>query len=109
MNSQHTARIADRERRDRIGMAEVVLAYGMESVMRRIEQLRITGMHYAAKAIEHELAVPGAPSHAAEPGQLAGYVDGLRTDGQPHPKLGLGDRFCHPALGESRTQLIGGQ
>lgn len=109
MNSQDTARNPGSERRARIGMAEVVLAYGLESVLRRIEQLRITGMHYAATAIEHELGGRGACSHPPEPGQPAGHVDGLRGDGQPHPKLGLGERFCHPAVGETRTQLVGGQ
>ncbi|MFI1916740.1 hypothetical protein [Nocardia sp. NPDC020380] len=41
----------------RIGIANVVSDYGLDAVYRRIAQLRATGMHYAAVAIEHELAV----------------------------------------------------
>jgi hypothetical protein len=39
----------------RVGIAEVVRSYGIDKVRHRIEQLRGTGMHYAAAAIEHEL------------------------------------------------------
>ncbi|MRH90504.1 hypothetical protein GFY24_24175 [Nocardia sp. SYP-A9097] len=41
---------------DRLGIADVVRSYGLDTVHRRIEQLRVTGMHYAATAIERELA-----------------------------------------------------
>ncbi|WP_327139753.1 hypothetical protein [Nocardia sp. NBC_01327] len=41
----------------RIGITDVVTNYGLDAVQRRIEQLRITGLHYAATAIESELAI----------------------------------------------------
>ncbi len=39
----------------RVGIADVVRSYGIDRVHNRIEQLRGTGMHHAAAAIEREL------------------------------------------------------
>ncbi|MFD3702010.1 hypothetical protein ACFWUP_02575 [Nocardia sp. NPDC058658] len=39
----------------RVGIAEVVRSYGIAKVHNRIAQLRRTGMHFAAAAIEREL------------------------------------------------------
>ncbi|WP_330180164.1 hypothetical protein OHB26_27595 [Nocardia sp. NBC_01503] len=55
MKTGETTRGFDFDTYDRIGIAEVVSTYGMDAVHRRIELLRRTGMHYAAKAIEREL------------------------------------------------------
>ncbi|MTE13497.1 hypothetical protein [Nocardia aurantiaca] len=45
----------------RIGIADVVLAYGIQEVRRRVEQLRAAGQYYAATAIERELRAVAPP------------------------------------------------
>ena len=40
----------------RLGIADVAAAYGTEALHRRIAQLHAAGQHYAALAIERELA-----------------------------------------------------
>ncbi|MFB7718562.1 hypothetical protein [Nocardia sp. NPDC056100] len=40
----------------RLDIADVVRSYGIDSVQHRIKQLHVNGMHYAATAIERELA-----------------------------------------------------
>lgn len=47
MNRQHAA--------GRLGIADVAAAYGAEALQRRIAELRASGQHYAAIAIEHEI------------------------------------------------------
>ncbi|MEV4124082.1 hypothetical protein [Nocardia sp. NPDC049707] len=47
MNSPHAA--------GRLGIADVAAAYGTEALQRRIAELRASGRHYAAIAIEHEI------------------------------------------------------
>ncbi|MFX0576338.1 hypothetical protein [Nocardia nepalensis] len=39
----------------RLGIADVAAAYGTEALQRRIAELRASGQHYAAIAIEHEI------------------------------------------------------
>lgn len=45
----------------RIGITEVISAYGIDEVRRRIEDLRVNGRAYAATAIERELAARPCP------------------------------------------------
>ncbi|MEV6137696.1 hypothetical protein AB0L63_16820 [Nocardia sp. NPDC051990] len=47
MNSPHAA--------GRLGIADVAAAYGTEALQRRIAELRASGRHYAAIAIEREI------------------------------------------------------
>lgn len=39
----------------RLGIADVAAAYGTDALRRRIAELRASGQHYAAIAIEHEI------------------------------------------------------
>lgn len=39
----------------RLGIADVAAAYGTEALQRRIAELRASGKHYAAIAIEREI------------------------------------------------------
>ncbi|MEU0505254.1 hypothetical protein [Nocardia sp. NPDC005998] len=47
MNPPHAA--------GRLGIADVAAAYGTEALQRRIAELRASGKHYAARAIEREI------------------------------------------------------
>lgn len=47
MNPPHAA--------GRLGIADIAAAYGTEALQRRIAELRASGQHYAAIAIEHEI------------------------------------------------------
>ncbi|MGY4099443.1 hypothetical protein ACW2Q0_07755 [Nocardia sp. R16R-3T] len=47
MNPPHAAR--------RLGIADIAAAYGTEALQRRIAELRASGQHYAAIAIESEI------------------------------------------------------
>ncbi|MCX4093241.1 hypothetical protein [Nocardia sp. alder85J] len=51
---------------DRIGIADVAAAYGVEAVQRRLDQLRATGQWFAVQAIEQELAAAGLGAPPAE-------------------------------------------
>ncbi|MFB7718643.1 hypothetical protein [Nocardia sp. NPDC056100] len=53
----------------RIGIADVIRSYGIDSVRGRIAELRSAGMNYAATAIEREL----------EAGQWAGTAIPVRV------------------------------
>ncbi|MET7772139.1 hypothetical protein [Nocardia sp. NPDC005366] len=44
----------------RLGIADIAAVYGTEALHRRIAQLRASGQHYAAVAIEHEIRSGGA-------------------------------------------------
>ncbi|WP_062989601.1 hypothetical protein [Nocardia anaemiae] len=39
----------------RLGIADIAAAYGIEALQRRIAELRASGQHYAAIAIEREI------------------------------------------------------
>ncbi|WP_433526666.1 hypothetical protein ACQPZ2_18505 [Nocardia pseudovaccinii] len=39
----------------RLGIADIAAAYGTEALQRRIAELRASGQHYAAIAIEREI------------------------------------------------------
>ncbi|MFF2554657.1 hypothetical protein ACFVUS_26895 [Nocardia sp. NPDC058058] len=56
MEKSHTATGRGMSAYHPLGIADIVRSYGIDSVRHRIEQLHVTGMHYAATAIERELA-----------------------------------------------------
>ncbi|WP_054812848.1 hypothetical protein [Nocardia arizonensis] len=43
----------------RLGIADIAAVYGTEALHNRIAQLRASGQHYAAVAIEHEIRTVG--------------------------------------------------
>lgn len=61
--TQHSAHRLREAAHTRLGLADIVRAYGIDAVRQRIEHLRETGQHHAALAVEVEL---GAlfPEHA---------------------------------------------
>ncbi|WP_297617581.1 hypothetical protein [Nocardia sp.] len=65
MKTSTTARGFGADPFSRIGIADVVMNYGLDAVQRRIEQLRVTGLHYAATAIESELETAQVTESAA--------------------------------------------
>ncbi|WP_405181406.1 hypothetical protein OG225_09915 [Nocardia sp. NBC_01377] len=51
-------------RSHRLGIADIAAVYGTEALHHRIAQLRASGQHYAAVAIEHEIRSGGAAERA---------------------------------------------
>ncbi|WP_019931323.1 hypothetical protein [Nocardia sp. BMG111209] len=51
---------------DRIGITDVAAAYGIEAILRRVDQLRADGQWFAAHAIEAELSAAGFGTPTAE-------------------------------------------